>query len=195
MGRVAIIPARGGSRRVPHKNRKLFHGWPMLSYAIETAAWSELFDMVIVSTDDPEIAAVGYAHGASVWRRRRELCKDDVGTQEVIGHILRSPDLADAVFACCIYPCTPLMSAADLQTGFDILERSGFDYTYSVNADTWEDCGAWYWGKADSFRHGVPLTKPFAVPVGIDPYRALDINTPEDWAEAERRYLKLKEVA
>jgi N-acylneuraminate cytidylyltransferase len=119
---IAIIPARGGSKRIPRKNLKLFDGVPMIVRSIRTALESALFDAVIVSTDDEEIAEVAKAHGAQVpFLRPAALADDFTGTAAVIAHALvelreRSFDLA-----CCIYATAPLLQARFLREGFDLL--------------------------------------------------------------------------
>lgn len=86
---VAVIPARGGSKRIPRKNIKPFHGKPLIAYSIEAALKSGLFEQVIVSTDDEEIAQIAQEYGAKVpFLRPKELADDYCGTQEVVSHAL-----------------------------------------------------------------------------------------------------------
>ena len=86
---VAIIPARGGSKRIPKKNIKLFHGKPLIAYSIEVALKSKLFDKVIVSTDDEEIAKIARSYGADVpFLRPKELSDDFTGTGAVVNHAI-----------------------------------------------------------------------------------------------------------
>ena len=86
---VAIIPARGGSKRIPRKNIKDFHGKPLIAYSIEAALASGLFEKVLVSTDDDEIAEVARSYGAEVpFIRPKELSDDFTGTGEVVKHAL-----------------------------------------------------------------------------------------------------------
>ena len=194
MTAVAILPARGGSRRIPHKNIKLFHGRPMISYPIAAAKESGLFERIIVSTDDEEIARVADSCGADVIDRPPDLARDEVGTQEVMRDELRwvlpRPD-----FACCIYPCSPLMTAEDLRLGFKALtdSRARTDFAYSVGVDPFRDAGNWYWGKTRSFLDGVPLDPDGynIMKVVIPNERCIDINTPEDFARAEEMYRAL----
>ena len=114
---VAIIPARGGSKRIPRKNIRPFAGKPMIGYAIEAALSCGQFDRVIVTTDDDEIAAVAQAHGAELpFRRPSELADDHTPTVPVIQHAIRAcNDLGwDVGYACCIYPGVPFIRAADI---------------------------------------------------------------------------------
>lgn len=133
--RVAIIPARGGSKRIPRKNIKPFCGKPMIGWSIETAKGSGLFDHIIVSTDDAEIADVARGFGAEVpFMRPAELADDHAVTRVVMIHAIREVaalyGLPDHV--CCIYPTAPLMRADDLVKAFDLLESSGREFTFSV---------------------------------------------------------------
>lgn len=115
---VAIIPARGGSKRIPRKNIRMFHGRPMIAWPITTALESGCFDRVIVSTDDEEIAAVARQWGAEVpFMRPAELADDHTGTRAVIQHAIAAlgGDSAPEIVAC-IYPCTPLLQPKDLRS-------------------------------------------------------------------------------
>lgn len=125
MTAIAIIPARGGSKRVPRKNIKAFHGRPMIAYSIQAALESGLFTRVVVSTDDAEIAEVARSWGAEVpFLRPAELADDHAGTVEVIRHAvaaLREQD-EDFAYACCLYATAPFVTPADLARGLEILE-------------------------------------------------------------------------
>lgn len=125
MSAVAIIPARGGSKRIPRKNIKAFHGRPMLAHSIQAALDSGLFARIVVSTDDAEIAAVAQAWGAEVpFMRPAALADDHAGTVEVIQHavsLLRAQGDAFA-YACCLYATAPFVTTADLAKGLKLLE-------------------------------------------------------------------------
>ncbi|MDR6913990.1 N-acylneuraminate cytidylyltransferase [Pseudomonas sp. 3296] len=122
MSSVAIIPARGGSKRIPRKNLKPFDGVPMIVRSIRTALDSVLFDQVVVSTDDEEIAEVARAHGAHVpFMRPASLADDFTGTAAVMVHALTELPAFD--FACCIYATAPLLQARYLRQGLDVLEQ------------------------------------------------------------------------
>ncbi len=134
---IAVIPARGGSKRIPRKNIKPFGGRPMIAYAIAAARESGLFEHVVVSTDDDEIAEVAQAHGATVpFRRPKELADDQTVTVPVIGHAAQwfcdQGTPPDAV--CCIYPCVPLLRARDLRDAHALFVERGADYVYPVVA-------------------------------------------------------------
>lgn len=132
---IAVIPARGGSKRIPRKNIKPFAGKPMIAYAIQAARDSGLFEQVVVSTDDDEIADVAQAQGADVpFRRPAHLADDQTITVPVIAHaaqwFLDQGHRVDAV--CCIYPCVPLLRAADLQGAYAMFKERDADYVYPV---------------------------------------------------------------
>jgi pseudaminic acid cytidylyltransferase len=134
---IAVIPARGGSKRIPRKNIKPFGGKPMIAYAIAAARESGLFEHVVVSTDDDEIAAVAIEHGATVpFRRPKELADDQTVTVPVIAHAAQwFVDRGQAPQAvCCIYPCVPLLRAEDLRGAHAIFTERNADYVYPVVA-------------------------------------------------------------
>ena len=184
----AIIPARGGSRRIPGKNKKLFHGKPIIAYSIMAAQDSGLFERVIVSTDDPEIYSIATAYGAEVHKRRPEDARDEVGTQAVAKSVLE--DIMDSLpeYACVIYPCAPMIDLECLRFGFDVLKETGTKYAYSVEFG--EDAGQWYFGETAAFLSDVSLDYASKIEV----LNVIDINTPEDWEKAEKMYAKLTEV-
>jgi pseudaminic acid cytidylyltransferase len=136
--RLAIIPARGGSKRIPHKNIKFFGGQPMLAWSISTAQLSGCFDRIVVSTDDPAIAEVAKAYGAEVpFLRPLELSDDHTGTIPVIAHAINWQNAQveqEVRQACCIYATAPFVRAQDLQRGLEVLESSGADYAFSVTS-------------------------------------------------------------
>ena len=133
--RVAIIPARGGSKRIPRKNIKDFCGKPMITWSIEVAQASKCFDKVIVSTDDQEIADIAHEYGAETpFIRPASLADDHTETAPVIRHAIHWLDEHEEKvdFACCIYPTAPFLSAMDLRTGWAVISNSGYDYVFSV---------------------------------------------------------------
>ncbi|HEY1796737.1 MAG TPA: pseudaminic acid cytidylyltransferase [Stellaceae bacterium] len=135
--RVAIIPARGGSKRVPRKNIRPFAGRPVIAHSIETARASGLFDEVIVSTDDDEIAEVAQSYRAAIpFRRPPDLAGDHATTIAVIQHALGwlAENGRDIDFACCIYATAPFLRAADLRYGLAKLVDSGRSFAFSVTA-------------------------------------------------------------
>jgi N-acylneuraminate cytidylyltransferase len=131
---VAIIPARGGSKRIARKNLKLFDGVPMIVRSIRTTLESGLFERVVVSTDDEEIARVALAHGADVpFLRPTDLADDFTGTAAVIVHALQQ--LPGFDYACCVYATAPLLQAQYLRQGFDLLEQhADKSFAFSVSS-------------------------------------------------------------
>ncbi|TLD81549.1 pseudaminic acid cytidylyltransferase [Helicobacter sp. MIT 05-5293] len=122
MKKIAIIPARGGSQRIPQKNIKDFCGMPIIAYPIHTALESQLFDEVVVSTDSELIAQVAKNYGASVpFLRPKELSDHFTPTIPVITHAITALNLASEDLVCCIYPATPLLKADSLKRGFQEL--------------------------------------------------------------------------
>ena len=132
MSCVAIIPARGGSKRIPRKNLKPFDGVPMIVRSIRTALDCGLFDQVVVSTDDEETADVARTHGALVpFVRPVELADDFTGTAAVIVHALSQLPIFD--YVCCIYATAPLLQARFLRQGYELLvQHPDKSYAFSV---------------------------------------------------------------
>ncbi|WLG46519.1 pseudaminic acid cytidylyltransferase [Pseudomonas sp. FP1740] len=132
MSCVAIIPARGGSKRIPRKNLKPFDGVPMIVRSIRTALESRLFDQVIVSTDDEEIAEVARANGAQVpFMRPAALADDFTGTASVIAHALNQLPPFD--HACCVYATAPLLQVRYLRQGLELLvQHPDKSFAFSV---------------------------------------------------------------
>jgi pseudaminic acid cytidylyltransferase len=134
---VAIIPARGGSKRIPRKNIREFAGKPMIAHAVLTAKASELFDKVIVSTDDLEIAEVSRTWGAEIpFIRPDELADDHTPTVPVVAHAIENCQVpVSAIHAvCCIYPCVPMLRVEDLQIALRMLAEKKLDYVFPVVA-------------------------------------------------------------
>ena len=134
---VAIIPARGGSKRIPRKNIKLFHGKPLISYSIEAALKSKLFEKVIVSTDDEEIAKIAIEYGAEVpFIRPNELSDDFTGTGAVISHAVEylKEQGENYDFACTIYATAPFLQEKYLIEGFEKLKNSSAKNAFSCTS-------------------------------------------------------------
>lgn len=135
--RLCVIPARGGSKRIPRKNIKVFSGRPMVAWSISAALQSECFDRVIVSTDDVEIAEVARANGAEVpFNRPASLADDYTPTAAVVRHAvewLAQEGLRPAA-VCCIYATAPFISAEDLRSGLALLEQGNSDYVLPVTS-------------------------------------------------------------
>lgn len=178
MSLACIIPARGGSQRIPRKNVALFRGVPMLVRTIETARQFNLFKLIVVSTDDAEIEDVALKCGAIVVHRRED--DGTKGTQEVARDVLL--ELPSISAACVLYPCSPLLLPRDLMRGMQAV--LGHHFAYSVDSHG-ADAGCFYFGKRYAFIDRIPLDNVGVKKVALSPGRAIDINTPEDWARAE----------
>ena len=136
MKNIAIIPARGGSKRIPRKNIKPFMGKPIIAYSIEAAMQSELFDEVMVSTDDEEIAEIARKYGAKVpFMRSAETSNDYAGTADVILEVLKKyKDLGrefDTI--CCIYSTAPFVTSGKLMEAYSKL-TDGIDFVFTCVA-------------------------------------------------------------
>ncbi len=220
---IAIIPARGGSKRIPRKNIREFAGKPMLAYAIEAAKRSGLFEKIIVSTDDAEISAIARQYGAEVPFMRPAFLADDMTpTVPVMAHAIRECAQAGWIpqHVCCIYPAVPFLQQADLAQSLQQLVAKAADYAFPVaryaapiqralrklpsgmmapfdaqyaNIRTQDlepayyDAGQFYWGRTQAWldEKNVHL---HGIGIEIPGWRAIDIDTPEDWQRAELAY-------
>jgi pseudaminic acid cytidylyltransferase len=228
---VAVIPARGGSKRIPRKNIRPFAGQPIMAYSIFAARECGLFDRVVVSTDDDEIATVASACGAETpFVRPPDLSDDYTGTIAVTGHALDwlAEHGCNAELACCIYPTAPFLTAEDLQHGYDVLIRTGKAFAFSVTSfpfpiqralritqegivaafdpqwiewrsqdleEAYHDAGQFYWGRGEAFRSRLSLYAGHSVPIVLPRFRVQDIDTPEDWKQAELMHGLLRSAA
>ncbi|MBQ9489707.1 MAG: pseudaminic acid cytidylyltransferase [Lachnospiraceae bacterium] len=137
MKKLAIITARGGSKRIPRKNIKPFLGKPIIAYSIEAALKSGLFDEVMVSTDDQEIAEIAKNYGAKVPFFRSEATSNDYATTvDVLLEVLETYEKRGEAFdvACCLYPTAPFITADRLREGLSLLEGSDCDVVLPVVA-------------------------------------------------------------
>ena len=135
MANLCIIPARGGSKRIPRKNIKDFLGKPIIAYSIQTALDSNLFDEVMVSTDDEEIAEIGIKYGANVpFLRSAESSNDYASTADVLLEVLHNYAEMNKEYsaACCIYPASPLISVQSLSDSFKLLVANKVDSAFPV---------------------------------------------------------------
>ncbi len=226
--RIAIIPARGGSKRIPRKNIKHFHGKPIIAYSIETALLSGCFDEVIVSTDDHEIAELAMKWGASVpFFRPAALADDYTGTIDVIAHAVTELEMQghEIETVCCLYPTAPFLQPDDLRKGLSLLQCSLANYVFSATAfdfpiqravkiaedgkvgmffpehehtrsqdleDAYHDAGQFYWGRASAFKQKLPVFTSNARALVLPRTRVQDIDTPDDWAFAEKLFLAME---
>ena len=132
---LCVIPARGGSKRIPRKNIKLFGGKPMIVWSIEAAMECRVFDRIIVSTDDVEIAAKSRECGAEVpFMRPAGLSDDHTGTSPVIAHAIDwcIENGFEPQNICCIYATAPFILSTDILKGFNIIKKGNVDFVFSV---------------------------------------------------------------
>lgn len=182
--KIALIPARGGSQRIPRKNVRDFRGRPIIEYSIEAAKRTGLFDAVWVTTDDHEIERLAIANGCQVFRRPPD--DGSRGTQEVAREVLM--ELPDVDECCVIYATCPLIVPADIHRCAAVLKKPGALYAMTVQTDPLADAGAIYFGNAAAFRVKAPLIAEHTVMVPMPAGRVQDINTEADWLEAERKF-------
>ena len=135
--RIAVIPARGGSKRIPRKNVREFCGKPMIAWSIEAALKSKCFEQVIVSTDDEEIASISRNYGADIpFVRPISIADNHTGIHQVIAHTVDwfqnqgiTPD-----YFCCIFATAPFIQATDIQSGLKLISKKHCDYVISVTS-------------------------------------------------------------
>lgn len=191
MTTIAIIPARGGSRRIPRKNIRDFEGRPIIAYSIEAAKRSGLFSAIYVSTDDAEIAQTAVQYGATALQRAPAMAEDHVGTQEVMRNLMFRLNLEPATKVCCIYATCPLLIPHTIERGYKLLGSENH-FTMTVGENPLHDAGQVYWGWADSFLNGHPLVDSWTRMIPIPEEFDCDINTEEDWQAALVKYRALK---
>ncbi len=218
---IAVIPARGGSKRIPRKNIRNFNGIPAITRTIQFIISTKIFSEIIVTTDDQEISDLSFDSGATRVINRSELLSGDyVPTVPVVANALREFGVKEGadVNICCIYPINPFLDFAVIESGRKaLLEHTSISYvnpivTYSypieralrlndsnalimVNESNllkrsqdfeefYHDAGQWYWGKADAWLREEPLLSN-SIGLPISRWVAQDIDTNEDWTQAE----------
>ncbi len=137
MRNLAIIPARGGSKRIPRKNVKDFLGKPIIAYSIQAALDCKLFDEVMVSTDDNEIAKIAIQYGAKVpFMRSKKNSDDHATTSDVLVEVLEQYKINNKHFdfACCIYPTAPLINPLKIKEAFEVMRIKNFDSVFPVTS-------------------------------------------------------------
>ncbi len=213
---IAIIPARGGSKRIPRKNIKLFNGKPMLVWSLMAAKDCGLFDEIIVSTDDDQIALVAESFGARVPFIRPAHLSDDLASMtDVVKHAVEWMNTHEnaPTAVCCIHAVAPFITALDLCQGHTLL--AGHEYVFAATSfeypihrafgadlqmlfpdrymsrsqdlpQVWHDAGQFYWGTPEAWLSSAQIFTPRSAMVEIPRWRAQDIDTPEDWECAQR---------
>ncbi len=215
---LCIIPARGGSKRIPRKNIKEFCGKPLISYSIEIAKKSKLFSKIVVSTDDEEIAKISKIFGAEILYRPKELADDYIGSTEVFEHAINELNKNNKFkYACMIYPTAPLLKTKYLKEGLEKLKNS--DACFSFSATTFDfpiwrsfgivenkakmffsefenkrsqDLKEAYHDAGQFYWKKLSCSEKFSfngsIPIIIPRYLVQDIDTMEDFIRAEKLY-------
>ncbi|MCX4028797.1 pseudaminic acid cytidylyltransferase [Endozoicomonas sp. SM1973] len=227
---IAIIPARGGSKRIKNKNIKIFCGKPIIAYSIEAAQVSNCFEKVIVSTDSEEIANVARAAGAEIPFTRPDYISDDYAdTISVIKHAVEFYKEKNQFFdnVCCIYATAPFVTGDIIYKGLINLKNSNSDYAITVTdfsfpiqraikiteqgrikmiqpdhyqtrsqdlIKTYHDAGQLYWGKSNAFLEKKPIFSESTVPIILPRNQVQDIDTEDDWIEAEFKYKLINDL-
>ncbi len=211
---VALIPARGGSKRIPNKNIKEFYGKPIIAYSIETAFESNIFDEVYVSTDSSKIASIAKEYGAKIIDRPAELADDYATTKDVVEHALEY--LKDYEFLATIYATSPFLKSRYLKEAFNQLKNSNAINAFSVTSmpfpiwrsfkikdnrcemffpeyynsrsqdleEAYQDAGAFYFTRIKEKSNNILFGKD-SIPIILPRYLVHDIDTVEDWKMAE----------
>ena len=217
---LCLIPARGGSKRIPRKNLRPFAGRPMIEWPFAAARASGLFDAILVSTDDAEIADLARANGADVIDRPATLADDHATTRDVILHALDIlTDLPDAL--CCLYATAPFVRPEDLTAARALLDGVDFAvpvarYPFPIERavrirdgrlamdrpehlwtrsqdleEAFHDAGQFYWGTPAAWRGDAPIFGPHTAPLVLPAARVQDIDTEDDWTRAEAMFRAL----
>ncbi|MGY2905023.1 pseudaminic acid cytidylyltransferase [Bradyrhizobium sp. URHC0002] len=222
--KIAVIPARGGSKRIPRKNIRMFCGKPIIAYSIAAAQQTGLFDQVVVSTDDEEIASVAREFGATTpFTRPKEIADDFTGTNAVVKHAVAwfNSQSNDVTHACCLYATAPLVQARFITEGYEALACSDAAFAFSVTSyafpiqravritpdgrvdaiypehrltrsqdleHAYHDAGQFYWGTARAFLEDMPVFAPHSIGLILPRHLVQDIDTLEDWDQAELMY-------
>ncbi len=228
--KLAVIPARGGSKRIPRKNIREFCGKPIIAYSIEIARKSELFDHIVVSTDDEEVASIAREYGAETPFIRPEGISDDfTGTNAVVKHAIQwfQNQNQPVKLACCIYATAPFLQIRFLREGYDKLIRSEKLFAFSVTTfpfpiqravrinpqgevapfwpeyvntrsqdleEAYHDAAQFYWGKAEAYMEDAVTFSAASIPVVLPRYLVQDIDTEEDWINAEIMFKSLQAI-
>ena len=221
---VAVIIARGGSKRIPDKNIKLFHGKPIISYSIKLALASRMFEKVIVTTDSQRIAKVAQEFGAEVpFLRPKHLSDDFATTGDVMEHttLWLNKNFDSVASVCCIYATAPFIQISDLVKAYEIYNQKKWSYVFAATKfsfpiqralkkkenggvemfepkhfesrsqdleESFHDAGQFYVGSPDAWIKKKKLFLTNAEMIFLPSWRVQDIDTPEDWGNAEKMY-------
>jgi pseudaminic acid cytidylyltransferase len=225
---ICVIPARGGSKRIPRKNIKQFCGKPIIAWSIEAAIKSNCFERIVCSTDDDEIASVAREYGVEIpFLRPAELSDDYTGTIQVVAHAIDylQKQGTNIDLVCCIYATAPFIQADDLKESLKQIENEDTNYCFSVTSypfpiqrsiriteenrfemfqpgmfnkrsqdleEAYHDAGQFYWGKTAAWLETEQMFSLKSTPYILPRYLVQDIDTEEDWLQAELMFEVLK---
>ena len=227
--KIAIIPARGGSKRIPKKNIRNFLGAPAIGNTIKLLQEADMFSEIYVSTDDIEIADIVRGYGIDIPKLRPFDISNDVATTDsVVEHSVKEAKaiFGDFDYGCCIYPVNPLLSIEQLTSAFDLMVKNEaqtcfasvefefpieqsfelingkpkFKYPEKLSAPSqmlrkfYHDAGMFYWFDVNEFMLTKTLISPHSVCYVINQLLCQDINTLEDWALAELKVKRLRDI-
>jgi pseudaminic acid cytidylyltransferase len=231
--KIAIIPARGGSKRIPKKNIKYFFGKPIIAWSIEAAKECDCFDRIIVSTDDYEIASIAIKYGAEVpFMRSADLSDEYTGTNDVVKDVLHKLKTTSEQisYVCCIYATAPFLNPKYLIQSYNEMIYQKKSYSFSATSysfpverafkidqnneiqtlfpekiksrsqdlkEVFHDAGQFYWGISDAFLNDMPIFSNDSIATILPKYLVQDIDTIEDWHQAElmfEAYLNKKDL-
>ncbi len=221
--RMCVIPARGGSKRIPRKNIREFLGKPIIAYSIEAALESNCFEEVLVSTDDKEIADLSIKYGAQVPFLRPQKLSDDLSnTLSVVKHAIEQRDTNNNLESvCCLYATAPFIDAKTINQSYEKFISSNASFCLGITnfsfpiqravrisnnnrieiinednsnkssqdfEETFHDAGQFCWGKASAFRKEISVYSGLTIPYILKNNLVRDIDTIEDWIQAEAMY-------
>lgn len=221
--RMCVIPARGGSKRIPRKNIREFLGKPIIAYSIEAALESNCFEEVLVSTDDKEIADLSIKYGAQVPFLRPQKLSDDLSnTLSVVKHAIEQRDSNNNLESvCCLYATAPFIDAKTINQSYEKFISSNASFCLGITnfsfpiqravrisnnnrieiinednsnknsqdfEETFHDAGQFCWGKASAFRKEISVYAGLTIPYILKNNLVRDIDTIEDWIQAEAMY-------
>lgn len=220
--KIAVIPARGGSKRIPRKNIRLFAGIPIIAHSIMAAKKSEIFDHILISSDDEEILDIAEQFGGEPLVRPMELSGDHTGLIEVVKHATEwaLSQGWEVELVCCIFATAPFIRPKDLMAGCSKLLAHNASFCFSTTEFAYpifrsliaeedgvkmlfpehyhsrsqdlpvaiHDAGQFYWGTPTAWLTEERVFSKRAVPFHLPRYRVHDIDTAEDWKQAELMY-------
>lgn len=225
---LCVIPARGGSKRIPRKNIRTFAGRPMIAWSIAAARDSGVVDRILVSTDDTETAEVARGLGAEVLARPANLADDHATTLDVMRHAIGALEARGGCpeRVCCLYATAPFARGDDIRAAHDLLDTADFAmpvtrFAFPIQRavqlgrdgrlsmfdpaafatrsqdleEAFHDAGQFYWGRAAAWKTAETLFGPATAAIVLPRWRVQDIDTEEDWRQAELLFELLRRAA